>query len=363
MNFALQRSIEVLIIIVIGILLQKKITRKELKGVKVLLLSVAAPATIFIGILKIEMSSTVLFFPLLALCFNLLMFLISKYVLSMDIIIQGSAKKRTLMMLLPSLAPPLSCFPLLIIYAGEEILSLAVIAELGNKLFGLVLLFLLSRHWYHKRSSKRSDPSTYSTLKSLGMSLVKEPINIAIISGLIILSVGLKLTSLPVFFQNTLFSMKGLMAPLALLFIGMALRINAGEFGRILSMLVFRAGIVFCLSGAFVFFVPNLAPAMIILLVVFPQSSCSFWPYAHMSSISSLEEKDGQKDPTFDINFAVNILACSLPFSTFLIIGIFSFSDFFITDTNLLLSGIAMVFISFVPAFFRKLKVAREEQF
>ncbi|MDV7139834.1 permease [Maribacter sp. TH_r10] len=360
MNFALQKTLELLIIIGLGIFLQKKVAKQDLKGVKVLVLSVALPATIFAALLKIELKGTLLVFPLLALCFNLLMLLASKYVLASTLPTEENAKKRTLMMLLPSLAPGLSCFPFLVVYIGEDSLALAALADVGNKVFGLILLYLLAMHWYHKRSIKEADSSTGGKLKSLVMSLINEPINIVIILGLIMLSFGLNLTSLPGFLQNTVLSMKVLMTPLVLLFIGMAVRINPGEFGMILSLLVRRAGIAFLLSGIFVLLVPSLAPAMILLLVVFPQSSCSFWPYAHMSTVSAMEDKDEQKEPTFDINFGVNILACSLPFSTLLIIGVFSFSDFFLPALNLVLLGSMMVAISFAPVLYKKFKTIKK---
>ncbi|MDE3742577.1 AEC family transporter [Maribacter polysaccharolyticus] len=362
MNFALQKTLELLIIIGLGIFLQKKVAKQDLKGVKVLVLSVALPATIFAALLKIELKGTLLVFPLLALCFNLLMLLASKYVLASSLPTEENAKKRTLMMLLPSLAPGLSCFPFLVVYIGDDSLALAALADVGNKVFGLILLYLLAMHWYHKRALKEAGTSTGGKLKSLFLSLINEPINIVIVLGMIMLSFGLDLSSLPGFLQNTVLSMKVLMTPLVLLFIGMAVRINPGEFGMILSLLVRRAGIAFLLSGIFVFLVPGLAPAMILLLVVFPQSSCSFWPYAHMSAISSMEDKDEQKEPTFDINFGVNILACSLPFSTLLIIGVFSFSDFFIPGINLVLLGMAMVVISFAPVLIQKLKTSKKEE-
>ena len=149
------------------------------------------------------------------------------------------------------------------------------------------------------------------------------------------------------------------MTPLVLLFIGMAVRINSGEFGLILSFLTRRAGITFCLSAIVVFLFPALSPALILLLVVFPQSACSFWPFAHMSAVNSLEEKDEQQSPTFDINFAVNILACSLPFSTILIISVFSFSEFFVDPRVLFTSGLVMLGLSFVPYLIHKTKKSK----
>ena len=65
MNFALQKTLELLLIILLGVLLQKKVAKKDLNGVKTLILSVALPATIFVALLKIKLDSSLLIFPFL----------------------------------------------------------------------------------------------------------------------------------------------------------------------------------------------------------------------------------------------------------------------------------------------------------
>jgi len=353
MNFALQKTLELILIIGLGVLLQKKVAKHDLKGVKVLILSVALPATIFVALLKIELNGTLLVFPFAALTFNLLMLLATKYFLAASLDKEEKSKKRTLMMLLPSTAPGLSCFPFIVAYIGDDMLALAALADIGNKIFVLILLYMLAMYWYRKNSVIKKQESSSAKLKGLFISLINEPINIIIVVGLIMLGFGFNLNSLPTFFQNTAFSIKNLMTPLVLLFIGMAVRINKGEFKLIISMLLRRMGLAFLLSGLFAYAIPVLTPTMILLLVVFPQSACSFWPFAHMSTIQSMEEKDEQPNQTFDVNFGLNILACSLPFSTLLIIGIFSFSDYFINPITLLGLGAIILTISFSQDIFK----------
>ncbi|MDP2525736.1 AEC family transporter [Maribacter dokdonensis] len=353
MNFALQKTLELILIIGLGLLLQKKVAKQDLKGIKVLILSVALPATIFVALLKIELKGTLLVFPIVALIFNLIMLAATKYFLAASLHKEEQSKKRTLMMLLPSTAPGLSCFPFIVAYLGDDTLALAALADIGNKIFVLILLYMLAMHWYRKNSVINKQESSTSKLKGLFISLINEPINLVIVIGLIMLGLGLDLSSLPTFFQNTALSIKDLMTPLVLLFIGMAVRINKGEFKLILSMLLRRMGLAFLISGVFAYTIPALTPAMILLLVVFPQSACSFWPFAHMSAIQSMEEKDEQPKPTFDVNFGLNILACSLPFSTLLIIGIFSFSEYFINPLTLLGVGAIILGITFAPDIFK----------
>ena len=54
-----------------------------------------------------------------------------------------------------------------------------------------------------------------------------------------------------------------------------------------------------------------------------------------------------------DVNFGVNILACSLPFSTILIIGIFSFSEFFVNPVALIGIGLSALAVSYAPDIFK----------
>ena len=362
MNYALQKTLELLLIIGLGLLLQKKVAKDDLKGIKTLILSVALPATIFVALLKIELKGSLLIFPLMALVFNFIMAIATKFLLASSLPKNEGAKKRTLTMLLPSLAPGLSCFPFIIVYLGDEYLALAALADVGNKIFVLILLYMLGMHWYHARAVKDLVATTSSKLKGLFLSMLNEPINLVIIVALVLLGFGLNLSSFPQFLENTIVKMSLIMTPLVLLFIGMAVRIKFREFGFIFSLLMRRAGITFLLSAIFVFLFPALAAPMILFIVVFPQSACSFWPFAHMSAVSTLEEKDEQKKPTFDINFAVNILACSMPFSTILIISIFSFSDFFVNPVVLTVTGIIMVAVTYIPYLITKLKRSNKSE-
>lgn len=362
MNYALQKTLELLLIIGLGLILQKKVAKDDLKGIKTLILSVALPATIFVALLKIELKGSLLIFPLMALVFNFIMAIATKFLLASSLPKNEGAKKRTLTMLLPSLAPGLSCFPFIIVYLGDEYLALAALADVGNKIFVLILLYMLGMHWYHARAVKDLVATTSSKLKGLFLSMLNEPINLVIIVALVLLGFGLSLSSFPEFLENTIVKMSLIMTPLVLLFIGMAVRIKFREFGFIFSLLMRRAGITFLLSAIFVFLFPALAAPMILFIVVFPQSACSFWPFAHMSAVSTLEEKDEQKKPTFDINFAVNILACSMPFSTILIISIFSFSDFFVNPVVLTVTGIIMVAVTYIPYLITKLKRSNKSE-
>ena len=102
--------------------------------------------------------------------------------------------------------------------------------------------------------------------------------------------------------------------------------------------------------------------ATALLVVVFPQSAVSFWPYAHMAAVNAMsKDQPGQK--VFDLDFAMNVLACSMPFSVVLILAIYSSGDFFAGTAHLFSFAGAFLFVAVIPVvipFFRVQYYARD---
>lgn len=350
MNEALLKTLELLLIIAIGYALQRKLRNKgSLQGIKTIILSIALPATIFLALLKINLDASLLFLPILALGFNLIMFGAAVYLLPLIFEAENDKIHRTRSLLLPSLAPGLSCFPFIMAYLGDDQLAIAALADVGNKVFGLILLFIVAMYWHRRYCTLQEESSHLQKLKDLFVSLFSEPINIIIVLAIVLLSAGVTLTDLPMLAQNIAKKLSLIMVPLILLFIGLSVRIGFGDFLKMIQLLTWRSGMAFCLSGIALAIFPQLAFPMAILLVVFPQSSCSFWPFAHMCSVGNIEEKEGQPDTTFDQNYAINILACSLPFSTCIIIGIFYLGEVLINPLLCIGIGTAMIAVAVIP--------------
>ena len=358
MSPALQKTLSFILLIVIGLLLKKKIPKKDqLGGIKTLILSIALPAMIFIALLKVKVDPALLSLPILALAFNLFMFFSARYIMAWMGYSAGSPQLRTLMMLMPSLAPGLSCFPFIIEYLGEESLAWAALADVGNKIFGLILLYLVAMHWYQKLYARQNVES--GRLKGLILSLIKEPVNLVIVTAIMFLAVGWNMGTLPLFIQDAIARMSSLMTPMILIFIGLAVNVKWKEVKMIFNLLFWRAGMALCLSALVLTLVPMPSISAALVLVVFPLSSCSFWPFAHMCAVEELENKNSdealiQTGRTFDTAFALNILAFSLPFSTTLILTILSFGEFFAQPTSVGILGLAFLGICIIPVLFRK---------
>ncbi|MEM1136260.1 MAG: permease [Bacteroidota bacterium] len=322
-------------------------------------MSVALPAMIFVALLNIKIELSLLYLPILALAFNFIMVLATSYMLPVFGIEKDSSTNRTLTMLLPSLAPGLSCFPYVLEYLGEDMFAWAALADVGNKIFVLIILYMLAMSWFYKRQSGKTTVSNNEKLKSLALSLVREPVNMVIITALLLLSLGLNLDSLPYFLQNAAGRLSAMMTPLILLFIGLAVRVQRGQLKTILSLLVWRSGIAFAASAGLIFVLPEATPAAVLLLAVaFPQSSASFWPFAHISAVSSLEDASTPEGGhTFDRDLALAVLAFSLPFSTIIILTICSVGGaFFVSPLNLLATGFILIASGALPFIIDKLK-------
>ncbi len=348
-----QQSLVFIFLIVLGILLQKKISdTRELKGLKIIILSIALPATIFIALLSIQFDSRYLFLPLGALGFNILMLVLVKYFGPAFGFNPNSKEHRTVMMLIPSLAPGLSCFPFLAEFMGEDGLALGALADVGNKVFVLILLYLLAIHWYHGMSEEKS--TGIGKLKSLLIAMINEPINMVIIVALVMVAFGLDLNTFPAFLQDGIGRASMIMTPLILLFIGLSVRIKWRELKQLFFLLTWRSGVAFMASALIIGLVPELSPTLALLIVVFPQSATSFWPYAHMTAINQMDDQ-----PVFDTKLAISILACSLPFSTLTILGVFSFESYFLNPWYLIGLGTILTLLSLIPWISKRISAIR----
>lgn len=358
MSFALEKTISLLLMILLGIILRGKLGKEDQKkGLKAVILDLALPAMIFVALMGIKMDSELLLLPLLILGWNVLMFALGYYGLPLIGISPQSSQHRTWLLLFPSLAPGLSCFPFIIEYLGEESLAWAALGDVGNKVFVLVISYMLAMSWYY-RVHQMNSGTNLEKIKSLLWAMLKEPINLVLISALLLIGLGVNFQNLPGFFQETVGMLKDIMTPLILIFIGISVVLKWDPIKKIIAILFLRAGVSLLISGLIVSVFQFSSSAAILFAVVFPLSSASFWPFAHMAAVTQLESGQGEiiRKKTFDMELAINILAVSLPFSTLLILGIFSTGEYFTIPSHILSLGGIFIAIPLVPKLFQALR-------
>jgi predicted permease len=344
------KTVSLLLLIAIGYLFRKKVGSKESKdGIRTIILGLALPATIFIALLKIDFVPALAIVPVMALGFNLVVFMFLSRLPMQSLFNLHSNQYRTLILLIPSLAPGLSSFPFILEYSGESSLAVAALADLGNKVFVLVIAYLIAMKWFFAER-RHLEGGRGVRLKALWISLVNEPVNLVIVTAVIMLSFGLGYDFFPAFIRDSIDKVSLMMTPLVLLFIGISIKFSWSQFKAIFSFVFFRSAMAFLICGLLLLLFPVNDLATALLIVVFPQSACSFWPYAHMAVVAEMESKDKEiRSKTFDLDFAMNVLACSLPFSVLMIMLIYSSGSFFVAPSHLFESAAVLLVMATLP--------------
>ncbi|MCR8667667.1 permease [Aestuariibaculum sp. M13] len=342
MTESLTKIVSFILFILVGVLLKKKFANsEELNGLKKIILLLALPATIFIALLKIDLQLNLILLPVLALGFNLFLFLVTP-VLLIFLDITNESQIKTAKLLIPSLAPGLSCFPFIFEFLGNSYLAKAAMADLGNKFFVLFVLYIIAIKWYY-RNNKNNEESLKDKMTSLAKVMFFEPVNILIIIALLLLAFGISMSDLPLFLQDNLNRLAGLLTPMVLLFIGLAVKIKSKSFIQIFSLLMLRYGVTLLLVASIVAFAKLNVHDDVLFIIVFSLSACSFWPFAHISSITSKEISLKVKQNTFDTDYALSILALSLPLSVLLILTVFTTGKTFTTPGNIFLLACCII--------------------
>jgi predicted permease len=349
---SLETTLSLLTLIALGFLFQSKIKSKEHReGIRLIILSLALPATIFIALLKVKFSVELILVPVLAFVFNVFVYFILLKLPLRSFFNIKEDQYRTLLLLIPSLAPGLSCFPFILEFSGEAAVATAALADLGNKGFVLIVAYVLAMRWYFRQHDEAGTRRKVN-LKDVLKSLINEPVNLVIILAIIMLSLGLNYDSFPGFIKQSIDKVSLMMTPLVLLFIGLSAKLSWNQVKTIFSFLLLRSSIAFLMSGILLLILPVSDPALTLLIVVFPQSACSFWPYSHMSVVYAMEMKDAKKNSVFDLDFGMNVLACSMPFSVVLILLIYMSGSFFASAPVVFGSSISLLIMAIVPVLF-----------
>jgi predicted permease len=347
---SLETTLSLLLLIALGYLLKGKIKSKEHReGIRLIILTLALPATIFIALLKVKFSIELIFVPALAFVFNLFIYFILLKLPLRSFFNLREDQYRTLLLLIPSLAPGLSCFPFILEFSGEATVATAALADLGNKVFVLIIAYVLAMRWYIRQHDDAGTTRKVN-LKDVLKSLVNEPVNLVIVAAIAMLSLGLSYDSFPGFIKQSIDKVSLMMTPLVLLFIGMSVKLTWHQVKTIFSFLLLRSSLAFFVSGILLVTLPINDPAMMLLVVVFPQSACSFWPYSHMAAVHALENKNANtKGGVFDLDFGMNVLACSMPFSVMLILLIYSSGTFFTKTSTIFGSSVVLLIAAVAP--------------
>lgn len=142
--------------------------------------------------------------------------------------------------------------------------------------------------WHYKLNTGQIKPYR-AKIKSLVVAMFSEPVNLFIITALVVIGFGVRMNTLPVVASNVLQRLSLLMTPLVLLYIGLAIKVQHKQFMQIALILLLRGGFVMLFSGIFVLISGIGVVEYILLILAFSLSASSFWPFAHISVVAEME--------------------------------------------------------------------------
>jgi predicted permease len=350
----IQKAVALLLLIVVGYLLKHKFNTADSVGaIRAFILNAALPATIFLSTIEIDTKLNLVMLPSFALAVNISLMTIGCALAYLLIPRTEKPKRRALILLFPSLAPGLTVYPFVEQFLGSQGLAWAALADMGNKFFVLIGLYILAIIWYQK-TAQRFDSQLKPQWRQIGTFLLNEPVNVAIVAGVVFAAFHLSSASIPLALFDTIQKLALCATPLILFYVGISLKLGSLQFGAILMVLLARAGVGFLLSGAAI---AMLRPAseVAMLLIALPQASCSLWSLLHATRIN---QQDSRGDHLFfDTEFATALLAMSFPFSIFVLLIVFSSGNFFNSSIHLAYVGSAFLSVFSVLLLLNRLSI------
>lgn len=336
-----QKAIALILLIVVGYLLKPKFnTAASVGAIRTFILNAALPATIFLSTIEINTNLDLVLLPSFALAVNIYLMVIGFSLASLLIANTDKPKRRALILLFPSLAPGLTVYPFVEQFLGSQGLAWAALADMGNKVFVLIGLYALAIIWYQK-TAQSSDANLKPQWQQIGMFLLSEPVNIAIVAGIALAAYQVDSTVLPLALVDTIQKLALCATPLILFYVGISLKLESLQLGTILMVLLVRAGVGFLLSAVTIALL-HPANEIVMLMIALPQASCSLWALLHATRINQQDGGDSQQ-LFFDTEFATSLLAMSFPFSIFVLLMVFSSGNFFQSPIHLGMVGSAFL--------------------
>jgi malate permease and related proteins len=350
-QLVLPKAIALILLIVVGYSLKRKFSDPSAVAVlRVFILNVALPATIFLSTIEIDTQLDLIVLPSFALVVNLCLMLAGMGIARLLLRSTQTQQARALILLFPSLAPGLTVYPFVEQFLGRQGLAWVALADMGNKLFVLVGLYAIAMVWFQQMSAPvegKVQPKATVQWRAIAHFLFTEPVNGALVLGLLLASFHLKAADLPLAAIDAVQKFSLCATPLILFYVGVSLNLKKLQFGRLLLILIARAGIGFVISAAAIVILKPTSLEAIALFISLPQASCSLWPLLHATKIN--QQADSAL-PFFDMDFATALLALSFPFSILVLLVIFMSGEFFYSPLHLSMAGLAL-FGAFISLF------------
>lgn len=337
-----------------GLWLKHQFKRElSFNSLKIVMMQVFLPAVIFYLILtnKDGISEIGLWNIVVATLFlNFITFACAKYVLPVLFPKLGQKIINTNAVMLSAYAPCITVVPIAAAVSTNINATYAVLFDIGDKFFIFVVLF-----GYISLQVQEKSAGLWHNAKFFFRKIILQPINLALFLSLFLSSQGVSFDQLPSILQQLVVDIKGPLLILIPIFIAGV--VNFENLSRTLvSVLMYKYGFGFVMSGLFLMLFPNVLTAGLGLLAVTAPLACSsMWAKQNL-----MEFDPEQVAKQFDLAFADDLFTNSFGISLILNFLIFSIGDSFVNPPLLLSCGLGL--IAAATLFYRASEVTRIPQ-
>ena len=309
------------------------------KTIKIIMMQVFLPAVIFYLILtnKTEIAELNFWNVIIAtLGLNVLTFIFARFILPG--LLPGLGRKiiNTNAVMLSAYAPCVTVVPIAAAISTNANATYAALFDIGDKFFIFIVLFA-----YISIQVQEKNKNLISSAWFFFRKIILQPINLALITSLLLSSQGIQFDDLNPVLQQVIIDIKNPLLILIPIFIAGVVKFENFST-KLLSVLMCKYGFGLLVSSAFLYAFPNIISADLGLLVITaPLASSSLWAKQNLMEFS--QERINHK---FDLQFADDLFTNSFGISLILNFTIFSVGDSFVNPYWLLVGGISLITLS-----------------
>jgi len=272
-----QKALSFMCLGIFGRLIKDRFTVPQMAGIQRLILDAMLPCVIFQSLCSIELDLSVAKWPLMGLAF-LGFQLASTYACTLAVFPgKGLAMpRRTAFLQLATTAPGLSALVFVKEFVGAEAAGKAALFDLPGKLYLIFVLPKLLATFGEKKAAKakKAEGSALAALAS-------DPLNVAIVGGLLMAATGTPYKSLK-FVGQAITMTSAAQSPVLFMLIGMKIKLSGATPSACLVLLSARQACAYAFHAAVCHFMGLAGPEALTLLLML-QAAVSVIAWSQMS--------------------------------------------------------------------------------
>jgi len=310
----LQKAMSLLLLAFVGRYVRNRFSKEAAKGVNTLIMSTMLPAVLFKSLASVTAERSMMFLPVLGVAFVIYQAIAGELI---GTVLFGPSKalvvpRRTVALMVPSIAPGLSAFAFINEFVGTEAAGLAAMADLASKVY-LVALMPIHLSLSGASGSEARHSAAAASPASRIVQELKDPLNLSILGGLAMSICGRDVASLGVV-GDAILTLASAQTPVLFVLIGIKVSFEGSTPAICAASLCLRFGCTLLFAHLAVWLL-RLPDDHALAATIMCQAAVSVMAYGQLEKVAVSRGYD--KDLAFDLvsfsfplSVALNTTAC-----------------------------------------------------